>query len=77
MIESAVFALTLLGVALLHRHSLIVAASNPGGSGNVVGDTTTMIWIAGALALAVLAYFGGFAVMLLVCRWHPSMLRLT
>ena len=78
MIESAVFALTLLGVALLHRHSLIVAASNPGGSGSVVGDTTTMMmWIAGASALAVLAYLGGFAVLLLVCGWHPSMLRLT
>ncbi len=81
MIEFAVFALTLLGVALLHRYSLIVAASNPGGSGSVVGDTTTtMMWIAGASALAVLAYlggFGGFAVLLLVYGWHPSMLRLT
>jgi Na+/H+ antiporter NhaD/arsenite permease-like protein len=39
----------------------IVAASNAGGAGSVVGDTTTtMIWIAGASPLAVLeAYVGG------------------
>ena len=39
----------------------IVAASNAGGAGSVVGDTTTtMIWIAGGSPLAVLeAYFGG------------------
>ncbi|MFX8719823.1 hypothetical protein ABTM43_19935, partial [Acinetobacter baumannii] len=33
----------------------IVAAANAGGSGSVVGDTTTtMIWIAGVPALTVL-----------------------
>jgi Na+/H+ antiporter NhaD/arsenite permease-like protein len=39
----------------------IVAASNAGGAGSVVGDTTTtMIWIAGASPMAVLeAYVGG------------------
>ncbi|MDO9285009.1 MAG: citrate transporter, partial [Aquabacterium sp.] len=39
----------------------IVAASNAGGAGSVVGDTTTtMIWIAGANPLWVLeAYIGG------------------
>ena len=39
----------------------IVAASNAGGAGSVVGDTTTtMIWIAGGHPLAVLeAYVGG------------------
>jgi Na+/H+ antiporter NhaD/arsenite permease-like protein len=39
----------------------IVAASNAGGAGSVVGDTTTtMIWIAGASPLWVLeAYIGG------------------
>ena len=39
----------------------IVAASNAGGAGSVVGDTTTtMIWIAGGSPLAVLeAYVGG------------------
>jgi len=41
----------------------IVAASNAGGAGSVVGDTTTtMIWIAGHSPLAVLhAYVGAFA----------------
>ena len=40
----------------------IVAASNAGGAGSVVGDTTTtMIWIAGHSPLAVLhAYVGAF-----------------
>ncbi|HWA22967.1 MAG TPA: hypothetical protein VG735_11275 [Caulobacterales bacterium] len=41
----------------------IVAASNAGGAGSVVGDTTTtMIWIAGKSPLDVLhAYVGSFA----------------
>lgn len=41
----------------------IVAASNAGGSGSVVGDTTTtMMWIAGKSPLDVLhAYVGAFA----------------
>lgn len=45
----------------------IVAASNAGGAGSVVGDTTTtMMWIAGASPLWVLeAYLGG-AVALLI-----------
>jgi Na+/H+ antiporter NhaD/arsenite permease-like protein len=44
----------------------IVAASNAGGAGSVVGDTTTtMMWIAGANPLWVLeAYIGGFAALL-------------
>jgi Na+/H+ antiporter NhaD/arsenite permease-like protein len=45
----------------------IVAASNAGGAGSVVGDTTTtMMWIAGANPLWVLeAYAGGFAALLI------------
>ena len=45
----------------------IVAASNAGGAGSVVGDTTTtMMWIAGASPLWVLeAYAGGFAALLI------------
>jgi Na+/H+ antiporter NhaD/arsenite permease-like protein len=45
----------------------IVAASNAGGAGSVVGDTTTtMMWIAGANPLWVLeAYAGGLAAMLI------------
>ena len=44
----------------------IVAASNAGGSGSVVGDTTTtMMWIAGVSPLAVLeAYIAAVAAML-------------
>jgi Na+/H+ antiporter NhaD/arsenite permease-like protein len=44
----------------------IVAASNAGGAGSVVGDTTTtMMWIAGANPLWVLeAYVGGVAALL-------------
>jgi Na+/H+ antiporter NhaD/arsenite permease-like protein len=45
----------------------IVAASNAGGAGSVVGDTTTtMMWIAGASPLWVLeAYAGGLAALLI------------
>jgi Na+/H+ antiporter NhaD/arsenite permease-like protein len=44
----------------------IVAASNAGGAGSVVGDTTTtMMWIAGASRLWVVeAYIGGFAALM-------------
>ena len=46
----------------------IVAASNAGGSGSVVGDTTTtMLWIAGASPLAVLhAYVAAIVALLIV-----------
>ncbi len=45
----------------------IVAASNAGGAGSVVGDTTTtMMWIAGANPLVVLeAYVGGVVALLI------------
>jgi Na+/H+ antiporter NhaD/arsenite permease-like protein len=45
----------------------IVAASNAGGAGSVVGDTTTtMMWIAGANPTWVLeAYVGGFIALLI------------
>ena len=45
----------------------IVAASNAGGSGSVVGDTTTtMMWIAGVSPLSVLeAYVGAVACLLI------------
>jgi len=46
----------------------IVAASNAGGSGSVVGDTTTtMMWIAGVSPLAVLHAFVAAVVALVVC----------
>lgn len=45
----------------------IVAASNAGGAGSVVGDTTTtMIWIAGISPLEVLEGFVGASVALLI-----------
>jgi Na+/H+ antiporter NhaD/arsenite permease-like protein len=46
----------------------IVAASNAGGSGSVVGDTTTtMMWIDGVSPLAVLHAYVAAAVALVVC----------
>jgi Na+/H+ antiporter NhaD/arsenite permease-like protein len=46
----------------------IVAASNAGGAGSVVGDTTTtMMWIAGIHPLEVLAAFVASGVALVVC----------
>ena len=46
----------------------IVAASNAGGSGSVVGDTTTtMMWIAGVHPLAVTHAFVAAGVALVVC----------
>jgi Na+/H+ antiporter NhaD/arsenite permease-like protein len=45
----------------------IVAASNAGGSGSVVGDTTTtMMWIAGVSPLSVLEAFVGAGLALLI-----------
>ena len=45
----------------------IVAASNAGGSGSVVGDTTTtMLWIAGASPLAVLHAYAAAIVALII-----------
>lgn len=51
----------------------IVAASNAGGAGSVLGDTTTtMIWLGNHSPLDVLhAYVGGFAAML-VTVWFAS-----
>ncbi len=46
----------------------IVAASNAGGAGSVVGDTTTtMMWINGIAPTAVLHAYGAAVVALLVC----------
>lgn len=59
----------------------IVAASNAGGAGSVVGDTTTtMLWIKGASPLDVLHAYVGSGVAVIVCgiiaakqqhRHHP------
>ena len=46
----------------------IVAASNAGGSGSVVGDTTTtMMWIAGVSPMSVLHAYVAAAVAMLFC----------
>ena len=45
----------------------IVAASNAGGAGSVVGDTTTMMWIDGVSPLVVLDAYIAAAVALVVC----------
>lgn len=65
-IAAAMIGGTMAGVLFKRRVHIgylaaIVAASNAGGAGSVVGDTTTtMIWIAGASPLWVLeAYIGG------------------
>ena len=72
-IAAAMIGGTVAGVVYRHRVHIgflaaIVAASNAGGSGSVVGDTTTtMMWIQGASPLSVLhAYVGAF-VAVLVC----------
>ena len=52
----------------------IVAASNAGGSGSVVGDTTTtMMWIAGVSPLAVLEAYVAAVVALLIFAVPASM----
>jgi Na+/H+ antiporter NhaD/arsenite permease-like protein len=52
----------------------IVAASNAGGSGSVVGDTTTtMMWIAGIHPLDVLRAYVAAAVALVVCGIPAAM----
>lgn len=51
----------------------IVAASNAGGSGSVVGDTTTtMMWIDGVSALNVLHAFVAAIVALFIIAWFAS-----
>lgn len=51
----------------------IVAASNAGGSGSVVGDTTTtMMWIDGVSAFNVLHGFIAAAVALIITAWFAA-----
>jgi hypothetical protein len=52
----------------------IVAASNAGGSGSVVGDTTTtMMWIAGVSPLVVVEAYVAAVVALIVCGIPAAM----
>ncbi|WP_199873157.1 citrate transporter [Ideonella sp. A 288] len=71
-IAAAMIGGTMAGVLFQHRVHIgylaaIVAASNAGGAGSVVGDTTTtMMWIAGASPLWVLeAYVGGIVALMI------------
>src|SRR5574343_465035 len=51
----------------------IVAASNAGGSGSVVGDTTTtMMWIAGVSPLSVLEAYTAAVVALVICAYFAA-----
>lgn len=51
----------------------IVAASNAGGAGSVVGDTTTtMMWIDGVSAFNVLHAFVASAVALIIIAWFAA-----
>lgn len=51
----------------------IVAASNAGGAGSVLGDTTTtMMWIDGVSALDVVHAYIGSAVVLVVVAWFAA-----
>ncbi len=51
----------------------IVAASNAGGAGSVVGDTTTtMMWIDGVSALNVLHAFVAAGVALIIIAWFAA-----
>ncbi len=71
-IAAAMIGGTIAGVVFKHRLHIgylaaIVAASNAGGAGSVVGDTTTtMMWIAGVDPLDVLHAFVGSAVAIVV-----------
>jgi Na+/H+ antiporter NhaD/arsenite permease-like protein len=70
-IAAAIIGGTMAGVVFRHKVHIgylaaIVAASNAGGAGSVVGDTTTtMMWIDGVSALKVLpAYIAAFVALL-------------
>ena len=55
----------------------IVAASNAGGAGSVVGDTTTtMMWIAGVPPLQVLHGYGGSFAAMFVCGIPAALVQL-
>jgi Na+/H+ antiporter NhaD/arsenite permease-like protein len=71
-IAAALIGGTMAGVVFRHKLHIgyiaaIVAASNAGGAGSVVGDTTTtMMWIDGVAPIQVLEAFVGSAVALVI-----------
>jgi len=78
-IAAALIGGTVAGVVFRHKVHLgylaaIVAASNAGGSGSVVGDTTTtMMWIDGVSPLSVLHAYAAAAVAVVVCGIPAAM----
>jgi Na+/H+ antiporter NhaD/arsenite permease-like protein len=78
-IAAALIGGTVAGVVFRHKVHIgylaaIVAASNAGGSGSVVGDTTTtMMWIDGVSPLSVLHAYAAAAVALVVCGIPAAM----
>jgi Na+/H+ antiporter NhaD/arsenite permease-like protein len=78
-IAAALIGGTVAGVVFRHKVHLgylaaIVAASNAGGSGSVVGDTTTtMMWIDGVSPLSVLHAYAAAAVALVACGVPAAM----
>jgi Na+/H+ antiporter NhaD/arsenite permease-like protein len=78
-IAAALIGGTMAGVVFRHKVHIgflaaIVAASNAGGSGSVVGDTTTtMMWIDGVNPLDVLHAYAAAGVALVVCGVPAAM----
>jgi Na+/H+ antiporter NhaD/arsenite permease-like protein len=78
-IAAALIGGTVAGVVFRHKVHLgylaaIVAASNAGGSGSVVGDTTTtMMWIDGVGPLSVVHAYAAAAVAVVVCGVPAAM----
>jgi len=68
MIGGAIALIVFRGKVHIGYLAAIVAASNAGGSGSVVGDTTTtMMWISGISPLEVVEAFIAATVALLIC----------
>jgi len=73
MIGGAIAMIVFKGKVHIGFLAAIVAASNAGGSGSVVGDTTTtMMWISGVSPLEVLEAFLAAAVALLICGFFAA-----
>ena len=78
-IAAALIGGTMAGVVFRHKVHIgylaaIVAASNAGGAGSVVGDTTTtMMWIDGVSPLAVLDAYVAASVALVICGIPAAM----
>jgi Na+/H+ antiporter NhaD/arsenite permease-like protein len=73
MIGGAIAMIVFKGKVHIGFLAAIVAASNAGGSGSVVGDTTTtMMWISGISPLEVLEAFIAAGVALLICGFFAA-----